>query len=109
MSQSDERRRLELAARGLQRWSDVVRLYFPSATDDEAMRLLWGATAFPVAGLCYIEGQLQELATLFAKEPDWLARCATYAEERLEAAYAAIERTRGEMQDGAQAASNGAT
>ena len=41
-------------------WLDLVRKYFPDATDQEADYILWEQTAFPFAGNEYIEMQIKK-------------------------------------------------
>jgi hypothetical protein len=41
-------------------WLDLVRKYFPDATDEEADYILWGQTAFPFAGGKHIEMQIKK-------------------------------------------------
>lgn len=41
-------------------WLDLVRKYFPDATDEEADYILWEHTAFPFAGIEYIEMQIKK-------------------------------------------------
>lgn len=44
-------------------WLELVRVYFPWMSDEEANYLLWECTAFPVAGLDYVVAQLEQHAT----------------------------------------------
>jgi len=39
-------------------WLELVRKYFPDATDDEADYILWEFTAFPFAPAEHIEKQI---------------------------------------------------
>lgn len=39
-------------------WLDLVRKYFPDATDEYADFILWEFTAFPFAPVWYIEEQI---------------------------------------------------
>lgn len=73
MGSEDTARLAELAEQGITTWADMARIYFPQATDDEAQRLLMGATAYPCAGLAYCERQVRDLAKKFANDPHWLA------------------------------------
>ena len=48
-------------------WIDLVRAWMPGVSDAEADAVLWDATAFPCAGVDYIEPQI----AAFAADPDW--------------------------------------
>ena len=39
-------------------WLDLVREYFPDATDEEGDYILWEHTAFPFASVKHIEMQI---------------------------------------------------
>ena len=43
-------------------WIDLVRKYFPAATEKEADFLLWEKTSFPCGKAEEVERQLKELA-----------------------------------------------
>ena len=42
-------------------WKDLVRSYFPEASDDECDYILFNETAFPMGGLETVVKQLEEL------------------------------------------------
>lgn len=41
-------------------WRDLVRKYFPNASDEECDFILWERTAFPVSSIETIEKQIIE-------------------------------------------------
>lgn len=41
-------------------WSNLVRKYFPNATDEECDDILWDKTFYPLADEETVEKQLQE-------------------------------------------------
>lgn len=41
-------------------WRDLVRKYFPNASDEECDFILWNRTAFPFASVDIIEKQIKE-------------------------------------------------
>ena len=41
-------------------WNDLVRKYFPDASDKTCDSILWEKTAFPLVGVEIVEKQLQE-------------------------------------------------
>ena len=43
-------------------WFELVRKYFPDASDDECDFLLWEKTAYPACSASHVENQLAELA-----------------------------------------------
>lgn len=42
-------------------WNDLVRKYFPNASDEEVDYILYNETAFPICGLETVVKQLEEL------------------------------------------------
>lgn len=42
-------------------WIELVKKYFPNASDEEADFILWEKTAFPMGGLKVVEEQLKAL------------------------------------------------
>ena len=45
-------------------WKDLVRKYFPNASDEECDFILWERTAFPLAGAKTVEEQIKELTNV---------------------------------------------
>jgi len=43
-------------------WYDLVRKYFPNASDELCEYILWERTCFPICGREKVEKQLRELA-----------------------------------------------
>ena len=42
-------------------WIDLVRKYFPNASEEECDFILWNRTAFPMASAEAVEKQIKEL------------------------------------------------
>jgi len=45
---------------GKKTWIDLVRDYFPNASDEECDFILWEKTAFPMCGFDKVKEQLEE-------------------------------------------------
>lgn len=43
-------------------WWDLVRKYFPEATDEECEYILWEKTAYPMGNVNTVEQHIKELA-----------------------------------------------
>lgn len=49
-------------------WNDLVRKYFPDATDKDCDFILWETTAFPLVPAEEVERQLQENQIMWLAE-----------------------------------------
>lgn len=51
-------------------WIDLVRKYFPNATDEEADFILWEKTCFPFGNVSQVEKQIKEFKVYKNKEEE---------------------------------------
>ena len=54
---------------------DLVRRFFPEASDEECDYLLWGATCFPMGGLMTVARQLKRNALAAEERKSVCMRC----------------------------------